>query len=150
MQYGDWRIIKTIGSGAFGTVYEIRRETLGFVQSAALKVISIPQSQSDADALISTGMDEASIGEYYKELASQIMNELRTMEQLKGHTNIVSYEDHEIRKQENGIGWDLYIRMELLTPLSNYMLTHSMSREEIIHLGIDLCCALERCEALNK
>jgi serine/threonine protein kinase len=44
MQYGDWRIIKTIGSGAFGTVYEIRRETLGFVQSAALKVISIPQS----------------------------------------------------------------------------------------------------------
>jgi serine/threonine-protein kinase len=119
------------------------------VQTAALKVISIPQSQRDADALRSTGMDEASIGEYYKELAAQLMNELRTMEQLKGHTNIVSYEDHEIRKKENGFGWDLYIRMELLTPLSKYMLAHNMEREEIIRLGIDLCRALERCESLN-
>ncbi len=149
IQYGDWKVIQIIGSGAFGTVYEIRRETLGFVQTAALKVISIPQSQRDADALRSTGMDEASIGEYYKELAAQLMNELRTMEQLKGHTNIVSYEDHEIRKKANGIGWDLYIRMELLTPLSKYMLAHSMGREEIIRLGIDLCRALERCESLN-
>ena len=149
IQYGDWKVIQIIGSGAFGTVYEIRRETLGFVQTAALKVISIPQSQRDADALRSTGMDEASIGEYYKELAAQLMNELRTMEQLKGHTNIVSYEDHEIRKKENGFGWDLYIRMELLTPLSKYMLAHSMGREEIIRLGIDLCRALERCESLN-
>ena len=149
IQYGDWKVIKIIGSGAFGTVYEIRRETLGFVQTAALKVISIPQSQRDADALRSTGMDEASIGEYYKELAAQLMNELRTMEQLKGHTNIVSYEDHEIRKKENGFGWDLYIRMELLTPLSKYMLAHNMEREEIIRLGIDLCRALERCESLN-
>ena len=83
IQYGDWKVIQIIGSGAFGTVYEIRRETLGFVQTAALKVISIPQSQRDADALRSTGMDEASIGEYYKELAAQLMNELRTMEQTR-------------------------------------------------------------------
>ena len=39
--------------------------------------------------------------------------------------------------------------MELLTPLSKFMLAHNMEREEIIRLGIDLCRALERCESLN-
>ena len=41
IHYGDWRVVQTIGFGSFGTVYEIERESFGFRQRAALKVISI-------------------------------------------------------------------------------------------------------------
>ena len=77
------------------------------------------------------------------------MKEFELMYKLRGLSNIVSYEDHEIRKHENGIGWDIMIRMELLTPLNVYMQTHSFGRDEVIRLGIDMCKALERCEKYN-
>lgn len=38
----EWDVIRIIGQGSFGAVYEIRREVFGKVESAALKVITIP------------------------------------------------------------------------------------------------------------
>jgi hypothetical protein len=43
----DWEIVGLIGQGNYGTVYEIRRDMYGLVETAALKVISIPQKTSD-------------------------------------------------------------------------------------------------------
>ena len=37
-----WETVRLIGRGSYGTVYEIRRDTFGDSESAALKVISIP------------------------------------------------------------------------------------------------------------
>lgn len=67
------------------------------------------------------------------------------MYKLRGISNVVSYEDHEVRKHKDGIGWDILIRMELLTPLEAYMQNHPMKRKDVIQLGIDICKALERC-----
>ena len=48
----------------------------------------------------------------------EIINENEIMAQLKGNSNIVSYEDHMIIPHDDGIGYDILIRMELLTPLT--------------------------------
>ncbi len=45
--FGKWRIERKIGEGSFGTVYEIRREDFGQVYRAALKVITVPQSETE-------------------------------------------------------------------------------------------------------
>ena len=47
---------------------------------------------------------------------------------------------------EDGIGWDILIQMELLTPLNRHMAEHGMTRRDVIRLGIDLCKALELCQ----
>ena len=39
-----WEVVRKIGSGSFGAVYEIRRDMFGDVEKAALKVIHIPQT----------------------------------------------------------------------------------------------------------
>ena len=39
---GKWLITKKLGSGAFGTVFEIARKNIPDIKSA-LKIISIPQ-----------------------------------------------------------------------------------------------------------
>lgn len=145
-EYNGWKIGRKIGSGSFGNVYEIEKEDFGYQYKAALKIISIPNSKQDSFQLKNNAdRGEGSLEAYYESVVSEIVKELELMYRLRGISNIVSYEDHEIRKHENGIGWDIMIRMELLTPLDVYKKNHPLSRKDIIQLGIDMCKALERC-----
>ena len=41
----EWEIGKRIGGGAFGTVYEARRNEYGIENKAAIKIISIPANE---------------------------------------------------------------------------------------------------------
>lgn len=71
------------------------------------------------------------------------------MESLKGVQNIVSVEDYKVVEKMNRPGWDIYIRMELLTPFNTYIQTKTMSEREVIKLGCDICTALELCAKRN-
>ena len=71
------------------------------------------------------------------------------MSKLKGNSNVVSYENHQVIEHKDGIGWDILIQMELLTPLNEYIRTTSVTRQDIIKLGIDMCKALELCQKFN-
>ena len=150
IEYEGWHVVRRIGTGSFGSVYEIEREDFGYTYKSALKVISIPKSEQELiDVKNNVGKSEDSLKAYYQSVASEIVKEFELMYQLRGTTNIVSYEDHKVRKHASGIGWDILIRMELLTPLDVYMEHHRMTRQDIIRLGIDICKALERCRALD-
>ena len=144
--FGNWYIDEEIGSGAFGTVYKIKREEYGNTYYSALKVIRIPSDSNEIDTLRSEGMDELSITSYYKEIVQSLVNEINILDSLKGNSNIVSYEDHEILSDESGKNYTILIRMELLTPLKSFMLEQKMNEEQITKLGMDLCSALILCE----
>ena len=145
-----WEIVKKLGNGSFGSVYEIERnDEFGNTEKAALKVISIPKEDSEIDALMANGYDDASITEYFKTSLHSIVSEYALMTQLKSHPNIVSCEDREAVRQENGIGWDVYIRMELLIPFVKYIRGLEMTEAEIEKLGRDMCSALIACHDKN-
>lgn len=82
----------------------------------------MPQNRDHIKNISSTGMSADDVSFYFHDIAKNVASEFKLMEQFKGTTNIVSYEDHEIRNHDDGIGCDIYIRMELLTPLTNIML----------------------------
>ena len=142
----DWKIVRSIGAGAFGKVYEIQKNKYGVVAKAALKVMHIPHSPSDVQAILQEGMDERSVTTYFRGFVQEIANEISIMTSLKGHANIVSCEDYSVVEYEDTIGWDILIRMELLTPMQDYLEHHSMSERDIIGLGQDLCQALVTCQ----
>lgn len=149
LQYGDWSIVQELGKGSFGTVYEIEKSEFGYVYRAALKVIHIPQGVADVEQVRSLGMSENDITEYYQDIVTDCIREIVLMSQMQGHTNVVNYQAHEVRRQENGVGWDILIQMELLTPLNQYMASHAMTRKDVVILGISVCKALERCQKLG-
>ena len=97
--FKDWTIEKSIGEGAFGKVYKIVREDFGHTYEAALKVMEIPQSQAELDSLQNEGLSEQEIEEYYHGMVEDIVEEFTLMSKLKGHSNIVSYEDHQVVKK---------------------------------------------------
>ncbi len=101
-------------------MFEIEREDFGRTYKAALKAITIPQSQSELKSVLADGMDLQSATNYYKSFVEEVVDEFALMAGLKGNSNIVSYEDHMVLEHKDGVGWDILIRMELLTPLLDY------------------------------
>lgn len=147
--FNSWYITKMIGEGSFGRVYEVEREDFGRKYKSALKIITIPQNKNEIKSAMADGMDEKSTRAYFRGLVEELISEFDIMTKIKGNTNIVSYEDHAVYEHEGDIGWDIIIRMELLTPLIDYTQKRSFQTNDILQLGIDICSALEICEKNN-
>ena len=148
--FGVWHITRLIGEGSFGKVFEMEREDFGQVYKAALKAITIPASQSEVRSVRSEGMDEESVRATFYSKVQELVKEFALMSKLKGNSNVVSYENHQVIEHKDNIGWDILIQMELLTPLDEYIQKKkALPRQEIIKLGIDLCKALELCQKHN-
>ena len=147
--FGVWRITRLIGEGSFGKVFEMEREDFGVTYKAALKAITVPESPSQVSEALSEGMDEASVRTYFGSFVQDLVKEFALMSKLKGNSHVVSYENHQVVEHTGGIGWDILIQMELLTPLNQYIRDHVVTRQDVIRLGIDLCKALELCQKYN-
>ena len=149
--FGEWRIKRFIGAGSYGRVFEIeRRDEFDTVYTGALKAVTIPSSQGELDEILADGMDMNGASTYFRDYVKELNREIALMSKLKGHSNIVSYEDHKMFPHEDGVGWDILIRMELLTPITSYLKqNHTFTRREVIQLGMDLCKALEICQRYN-
>ena len=109
---GKWYIKELLGEGSYGKVFRIEREDISGKYTSALKIISVPNSKTEVDSLKESLGDEQSVSDYYGEITKKLMQEFQLMSSLKGNSNIVSYEDHDIKQHEDGIGYDILIRME--------------------------------------
>lgn len=142
----EWEVDSKLGSGSYGAVYKIKRtDDWNSTFYSALKVVSFPKQEEEIDTLREQGMDEESITEHYQRYAENLYKEIKLLESLKGHSNIVSYEGHKTIRHENGVGYDFHIKMELLTPLNKMIQKENLNEQEIVKVGIDICKALELC-----
>lgn len=143
--WGEWHIKELIGKGTFGAVYRAEKTEYGNTYTSAVKHISIPNDNVNAESLIADGLvpDEKSVPLYYDAVRDSMITEINFCYTLRGNTNIVSYEDHCIIPKSNGIGYDIFIRMEHLTALPKYMREHYFDEACVLQLGIDICAALE-------
>ncbi len=143
--WGEWHIKELLGKGTFGAVYRAEKTEYGNTYESAVKHISIPSESMSVQRLIEEGViaNEESASVYYDAVRDQIIKEINFCYELKGHTNIVSYEDHCIIPKANGLGYDVFIRMEHLTPLTKYVRQRSFYEKDVIRIGVDICSALE-------
>ena len=151
LPWPDWELVKYLGGGAYGKVYEIERTISGMQEKekAALKIVSRPKDEDEIEEYEVSGYDKESIIESYKSEIQNYVKEYKLMKALQGQTNIVSCDDFTVVWNENGIGGNVFIRMELLTPLNQVLKERALSTEEIIKLGRDIASALILCEKKN-
>ena len=142
----DWERVRLIGRGSFGSVYEIRRNLYGNLEQAALKVISIPHDVNDIDELYNNGFTRESVRDTYQEYMKSIVAEYAILQKMKDSPNIVRCDDISCEPHGDRIGWDIYIRMELLKPLTKIQLSRDRSEETAVKVGQDICRALIVCE----
>lgn len=147
--FGNWTVKRKLGEGSFGKVFEIQRQDFGETYRAALKIITVPQSNAEVQSAMEEGMTQTQAESYFYGVVEDIVREFAIMAKLKGTANVVGYEDHAVVRHADGIGWDILIRMELLNPLLPFAYAHPFSRRDIIKLGMDICRALELCQKYN-
>lgn len=145
IQWPGWNVVRLIGRGSFGAVYEIQRDVFGETEKAALKVITIPENGADIDDLRVEGYDDESITSRFQSYLEDIVKEYSTMAKMKGHPNVVYCDDVKYVQHDDGIGWDIYIKMELLTPIMK-CLDQVENEQSVVDLGIAMCNALALCK----
>jgi|GEM_PF-2165827 len=143
--FGSWNIEEEIGEGSFGVVYRVSKEQLGQKYISAVKLITIPSKEQYREAKSTLGTDVNTLHNYFQDIVENIIKEVNILHSLSGNNNILNYHDHNVVERDDKIGWDILIRMEYVSSLPKYLETHSLSKEQVIRLGIDICTALEVC-----
>ena len=139
----QWKIVRLLGTGSFGEVYEIHREEYGRVFKCALKIIrkeNPAPTPGDLYVNISSGNNS-------EEFIETVLREIDIMEKLKGASNIVVIDDYTVVR--NSDSNSVLIKMELLTNLGEYIMTRQISMNDILKIGVDICNALDYCEQQN-
>jgi len=144
-----WTLIRLLGEGNCGRVFEAEREDYGTSYKSAIKIITIPQKPSEINSVRASGMDEGSLNAYFHGFVEEIVREFALMSRLEGTANVVNYHDHTVIEHRGTIGWDVLIRMEILTPLLDYSNDNVITQKTALKLGIDICRALEICQKFN-
>ena len=146
IHFPGWEVVRKIGEGSFGGVYEIHR-TLpdGRVEKAALKKLTVPKDNSEIRELYSQSFSKEIITAHYKDQMRELVNEYTLTQELNGCRNVVACHDVQCVQHADGIGWDIYIRMELLKPLK-LVLSADYQEMAVLKLGLSLCNALLACQ----
>lgn len=143
--FGNWKVTELIGEGGFGKVYKIEREDFGIHNVAALKVLTVPGDSSEEKELENDGLSREETEKYLIELVEDTVREVALMCELKGEPNVVGYEDHYVEKVDGSLKWNIFIRMEYLTPMSIYFKENVLNTKTALKLACDICTALETC-----
>ena len=148
----QWHVVKRLGGGADGEVFEIVRDNHGVQTYSALKVLRTGSWEDCALPPMNAGPDKPGAGgngSVEDNIPEVFMNEIRIMEALRGAPNIVQIDDFYFR---NGADMSsLYVRMERLTSFVDVMSDHQRSGipftiAEVLKIGKDICTALSFCE----
>lgn len=142
----DWTVVDKIGAGSYGHVYKVSRIVADRTYYSAVKVITVPQNESEVKAVFAEEGSHSATKAHFKELVDDCIREITIMMDLRGASNVVEVEDFKVIEYENEIRWDIFIRMEYLTCLTDIITQRKLSEKEVAKIGVDLCSALEICE----
>ena len=109
-----------------------------------VKVLSIPASQVQLDALLLTGAytTPSDALEYFKELAEQVEKEASVLKNLSKVEGFLAYEGWQVVPMQDRLGYEVYLLSSYRHALENYVRRNNMTHLGAVNLGIDICTAL--------
>ncbi len=144
--WAEWSLKSVLENGTFGIVYHAFLANSKSANPAAIRHISVPASQEEIDVVVNKGInsDTNALNVFFDNVSDEYVNQISAICQVKD-SNIVLYEDVKKQKKINGIGFDVFIRTELLQSLPEHMKSRVIDDSEIVHIGTDICTAISRC-----
>lgn len=113
-----------------------------------VKIISIPSSQKQLDALLLTGAypDAASAMDYFKETAEGVAKEAEILKELSSLQGFLPYESWQIAPiEKNRLGYEVYLLGPYKRSLEKYLKSNTITHKGALQLGLNLCEALSIC-----
>ncbi len=109
-----------------------------------VKIISIPSSQVQLDALLLTGAysnREDALG-YFMELAQDILKEKDILSNLSRLEGFVPHLDAQIVPMEDGVGFEVYLLSPYKKTAEKLLDSKELTHLSVVNLGLDMCAAL--------
>ena len=144
-----WKGLEILGEGGFGIVYKAKKDSFAGEELSAIKIVKIPHNQSEHDEMMSSGFSNENIKEYYQKSVMNLVDEIKLMQRMKAASHVVTIEDYEVVENDNGVGYTIFIRMELLTNITKYFRERQIKSDDVIKMAIHILTALEFCHDQN-
>lgn len=141
-----YEVKEKIGTGGFGEVYRVERNNIVGKATRALKVVTLPKENQYMEVLNSMGGDYEKADHYFRQELNRVVNEIRVFSLIseKDNHNIVSYYENDVEKTGK-YKYNIYILMEMLTPLDKWLTENNMTVGDGINIGISIANALKIC-----
>ena len=135
-----YTVSEKLGSGAFGTVYKVIKTNAAGQYVRALKHITIPTEKQYYSVLNSMGGDVSKADSYFSQMLKNIVSEIRILNDLseKGVQHIVRYYENDILVTDSPRRYDIFILMEYLTPLEDFIQGTDFLVRDVVKLGLDV------------
>ena len=116
-----------------------------------VKIISIPASQVQLDALLLAGAytSRDSALAYFKELADGISVEADVLKKLSRFEGFIPFDDLQIVPKEDQSGYDVYLLSSYKRSLEKHMRKKPMTHLNAVNLGLDLCASMVVCRRMG-
>ena len=112
-----------------------------------VKIISIPASSVQLDALLLTGAyaTKEDALKYFKELTDSVVEEAKLLQKLSLLEGFYAYPSWQVEPMEDGNGFDVYLLGDYKMTQARYLRRNSLTHLAAVNLGLDLCSALSVC-----
>ncbi|MBQ3974600.1 MAG: serine/threonine protein kinase [Lachnospiraceae bacterium] len=140
----EYSLEEEIGSGAYGRVLLLSGpQDENEPQYYAVKCVRIQPDRHAAGGPDAGGADYDGA---YEQFVEDSLREVKIMKSLSDSEHIVRILEYRICRHPEEYALDLYIRMEYLTSLPEYLTYNDADEASILKMGADICLALEDCE----
>ena len=112
-----------------------------------VKIISIPASQVQLDALLLSGAytDEDQALAYFKDLSEDVIQETDILKRLSRLESFMPYSGSQIVQMEDGVGYDVYLLSPYQRTVEKQMRAEPLTHLAAVNLALDMCAALSAC-----
>lgn len=112
-----------------------------------MKHITIPTEKQYNSVLNSMGGDVSKADSYFAQMLNSIVSEIQILNSLseRGTQHIVRYYENDIIATASPKRYDIFILMEYLTPLEDYIQSHNFLVRDVVKLGLDVLDGLQSC-----
>lgn len=113
-----------------------------------VKIISVPASQMQMDALLLAGAykDPAGAMDYYKEQAEDVVREAEQLQKLSKLEGFLPYDGWQIEPiTKRRLGYEVYLLGSYKRSLEKHLRKSPVTQLEAFNMAIDICAALSVC-----
>ena len=102
-----WTVEERIGAGSYGQVYRVSRTVGNRKYYSAVKVITIPQNETEVKDVFAEEGSHSETVAHFREAVEECTREISMMIDLRGTANVVKVEDFRVSVGTSSYGWSI-------------------------------------------
>ena len=138
--FGCWYVESKISEGKNSKFYKVYKTDGDEKHYMGLKTVRFPSGEQEISHVIASGKYN-NIDEYLDRLQEKVIRNMGIMRSLSYHNNVVALHNFTVIRESSC--FYLLTLTELLSPLNEYLTFETVSKNDVVNIGKDICRAID-------